>query len=1001
MNPDDPTEVWRPPFAARESPSRGGTIGVYELLELLGRGGCGSVHRARHATLGKVVALKLLEGGSEHEVARFVQEARAIAALDHPNVVRVHDVGEASGRWFIVMDLAPGGTLAGVVRRAKEERKDPTLPCIAPERALLLVEKVARAIAHAHERGIIHRDLKPSNVLLSAEGEPLVADFGLARRLDGAKITATGDVLGTPAYMAPEQARGEKVDVRADVYALGAILNELVTGLPPIPTTGVPMHDLVAAASAERVSPRRRVPSLPVAFETIVLRALAPEPGERYASALALAQDLARARLEEPIEARPVSTRKRLTRWARRRRAALFVAGLAALAVAAAGALVGERVAERRTWETVARFPTDSGGTLRGWEPLEGTWSVTGGELEGRGRPARLALAAPVEGDVRVTLLGRLLPPLERDGGDLSVELLPGQFRDEDSGYFFGFGTGGNAFSKLARQGRRVALLEGPRARAVPGRLHRIQVEREGASLRLAVDGEPLLEHRDLIPLDMAAGSRVVLYTWSARARFEAVTVERRSAALRPGRSEVADRLFEQGEPSAAARLYAEAARAPGLSSAERSELELKRGLAEIGDAARFEPPLRDQLGRALAILEPLARATPMTELALRAEVALAEIELLSGSLEAGFARARRAAAVALPAARDTVRGLLAREDARLLGHARHEERLALLRETLSIFSSDPRVDFEATVATAESLVELGRVHAAADLLGEAIARHGAEPGARFELLLELAAARSRGGELDLAREAVAACLSASRGQGDDLAMRTLVEEATLELDAGDRAATRTLAAARGVATRVPSHLAVVAALEAEAGLDEAVDRSALLAALDAAARAGAAERATDTARLFGARAALAAAASRLVAREEPAARAALGEAVSSRATLSTTAASALLLDALLEERAGHREAARQALERAAGSRTPHLAAVARALAQGPVGADTAARLLDASGECRRDRALLALALGGFALHGGDATGASLLEQARAEGAPAPVRAIALSLQRR
>ena len=596
---------------------------------------------------------------------------------------------------------------------------------------------------------------------------------------------------------------------------------------------------------------------------------------------------------------------------------------------------------------------------------------------------------------MRVTLLGRLLPLRERGGGDLSVELLPEWSRDEDTGYFFGFGTGGNAFSQLARQGRRVALLEGPRACAVPGKLHRIQIEREGPLLRLAVDGEPLLEHRELVPLDMGAGARVVLYTWDACARFQEVTVERRSGAKRPHRSEVADGLFEKGEPRAAALLYAAAANEPGVGVAERSELELKRALAEIEAAALADrPEARARLEGAVAILEPLARGTPLTELVLRAEVGLAEAELVGGSIEVGLARARRVAALPLRGARDTVLELLAREDARLLAHARHEERLRVLKETRDL-SPGPRVDFETSAATAESLVELGRVRAAASLLSEAIARQ-TEPGARFELLVELAAARSRGGERDLAREAVAACRSASRGQGDDLAMRALVEEATLELDAGDRAVEETLAAARAVAARVPSHLPVIAALEAEAGLEEAsANRAALLAALDAATLAGAAKGATDTARLFGARAALAAAASRVVARDEEAARDALGSAVSSRGTLSTSAVSALLVDALLEERAGRHEAARRALERAAASRTPHLAAAARALAQGPVGAEEAARLLDASGECRRDRAVLALALGGSLLARGDSSGALLLEQAVAPGAPAPVRAIA------
>jgi WD40 repeat protein len=318
--------VVEPPAAPPEVPG-------YRISRELGRGGMGIVYQAWQLSLGRWVALKVLRGGhcadAEH-LARFQTEAEVVARLRHPNVVQIYEVGEQRGQPFLALEFVEGGNLAQRLNGTPQ-----------PVRvAARLLEVLARAVHHAHRQGVVHRDLKPANVLLTSDSTPKITDFGLAKRLDDAAgPTQSGAVLGTPSYMAPEQTTpGRTADGRpADVYALGAILYELLTGRPPFraPTA---VETMLQVISQDPVPPSVLSPKVPRDLETVCLKCLHKEPAKRYATAQALAEDLARFLAGEPTRARPVPAWERAGKWARRRPAvAALAAALLAVTLTAFG----------------------------------------------------------------------------------------------------------------------------------------------------------------------------------------------------------------------------------------------------------------------------------------------------------------------------------------------------------------------------------------------------------------------------------------------------------------------------------------------------------------------------------------------------------------------------------------------------------------------------------------------------------------------------------------
>jgi len=338
-----------PPTDLAESPPPGVAVGTrrfgnYELIEEIASGGMGVVYKARQASLNRVVALKTLPFGRftrETAVRRFRAEAEAAAKLRHPNIVAIHEVGEQDGQPYFSMDYVAGPNLAEVARDQP----------LAPARAARFVRTIAEAVQYAHGMGILHRDLKPSNILIDALDQPHITDFGLAKNLqNGRDLTLTGQTLGSPNYMPPEQIEGSRGQAGppSDVYSLGAMLYHLLTGRPPFVSDSL-TTTLHQVASSEPVAPRLLNPAVSRDLETICLKCLEKDPGKRYRTAQELAEELGRWRADEPIRARPAGPWQRGARWCRRR--PVLAAALAAIVLLGFGLVAGLSALILRTRE--------------------------------------------------------------------------------------------------------------------------------------------------------------------------------------------------------------------------------------------------------------------------------------------------------------------------------------------------------------------------------------------------------------------------------------------------------------------------------------------------------------------------------------------------------------------------------------------------------------------------------------------------------------------------
>jgi eukaryotic-like serine/threonine-protein kinase len=307
-------------------------VGNFELLEEIARGGMGIVYKATQVNLNRIVALKTILSGQfagPTDVDRFRMEAKAAAGLDHPGIVPIFEIGEHDGHHYFAMGYIDGPSLASRVANGP----------LAPRDAARYASQIADAVQYAHDRGVIHRDLKPANILIDHDDRPKVTDFGLAKKFEGdSGLTATGQVMGTPSYMSPEQASGDTrgIGPPADVYSLGATLYCLLTGRPPFLAAGI-LETLSQVIEKEPLPPRKLNPEIDADLETICLKCLEKEHTKRYASSREVGEELGRFLKGEPILARPIGAAARAWRWCRRNRAAASAAGLAASLVLLVG----------------------------------------------------------------------------------------------------------------------------------------------------------------------------------------------------------------------------------------------------------------------------------------------------------------------------------------------------------------------------------------------------------------------------------------------------------------------------------------------------------------------------------------------------------------------------------------------------------------------------------------------------------------------------------------
>jgi WD40 repeat protein/serine/threonine protein kinase len=324
----------------------------YRIRQLIRRGGMGAVYLAQDVKLGRQVALKMILGGhyaGENVLMRFRTEAEAIARLQHPHIIQIYEIGDRDGLPFLALEYCSGGNLEERLAGAPLE----------PAPAAHLVVLLAQAVHAAHHAGVIHRDLKPANVLFLADGTPKITDFGLAKMLDSdSNQTRSGELLGTPSYMAPEQAAGKNLEVGppADVYARGAILYKLLTGRPPF-RAPTPAETLLQVLENDPVPPGRLVPKTPRDLETICLKCLQKEPARRYTSASDLADDLQRYLRGDPIRAKPAGSWERVSKTVHRHptTAALALALVLLFLVGLAGIVMSWRTTSQTNAELEKR----------------------------------------------------------------------------------------------------------------------------------------------------------------------------------------------------------------------------------------------------------------------------------------------------------------------------------------------------------------------------------------------------------------------------------------------------------------------------------------------------------------------------------------------------------------------------------------------------------------------------------------------------------------------
>jgi serine/threonine protein kinase len=591
--------------SARAAQSRPRVLGPYTLVRLLGRGGMGAVWEAVDFRLDRRVALKISTADpSPDAIERFRREATHSARLRHPHIVSVHDVGFDQGQQYLVMDLVQGSTLAEALRSGR----------LTYRRKAEILERVARAVHYAHEQGVVHRDLKPSNIMLESRrpvpgsgassigtsafratadddfGEPLVMDFGLAKDVgNDSSLSRSGFAIGTPSYMPPEQAEGrlDAVGPRSDVWSLGAILYEMLTGRPPF-TGESTMRVLKAVLGEEPVPPRRISRDVPRDLETICLACLQKDPARRYASAEALANDLRAWLAGESISARPATALERAFKLLKRHRVAALVLVLVMPTLVTLALLYGEHLKERADWQTLAseEFAGDD------WKSR---WSVLCGEFvrrdDGRIASARwgsniIACSRKLLGPVAIEYEAEMLqgsPPCDISLIWARGLKAPSPRTEVNAPYNNLFdrpielkiGAFDGSYSAIMINGQHVAY---DPFKPEHGVRYRVRVEVVDNHVSIGVDGRTLCTYTDPFPL---TGGYACLFGFYPGKAFGHVRIQTLSVPQKVPATAIGDAFAQDGAWAKAAEQYARVAIAhPGTAIAR--EAVYKQGLCEF-----------------------------------------------------------------------------------------------------------------------------------------------------------------------------------------------------------------------------------------------------------------------------------------------------------------------------------------------------------------------------------------------------------------------------------
>ena len=622
MNPAEPGDSRPKPAPNRLMElAAGQRLGRYEILSEIGRGGMATVYRARDVELQREVALKVLPPQvtrDERFVSRFLHEARTVARLQHPHIVQVHDIGQDRGAWYISMEMVEGQNLS-------EYQKGET-PAL--EQSVRIAAEVAEAIAYTHEHGVMHRDLKPSNVLMRQDS-PVVIDFGLSKdlTLQGAlSLTNEGEMVGSPAYMSPEQARGGEIDRSTDICSLGIVLYELISFKNPYLDPRSFHQTVVNVIAADPVPLRQLCPWVDQDLAAVVHKAMARERSERYATMAAFASDLRSWLAGRPVSVRRPGLRRRTRDWARENSRKLWAAGACLLVAVAAGIWWNIQARLSRSAWTVAveetfdsPVPNLEFQSFRLAGPQDSTgvpsddWKVEDGKLVGRARGGYSMCRTRQEfpGDVRVEFDVSGL-----DGSNHDFDLfLCGESPAEAARFLVGRGGTGQVGIEAPDETRWLpALLP-----LAPKKTYRIAVERDRDRVRLEVDGA-LVEERHLVqPLLARGGCRMGFFTWNSKLSVDNVVVRRRAVPLRPEPTVVADAMLDIGELDRAMDAYRLVAQAyPSHPSAQEARLRLgsvlmaRRQYAQARDlfqeVAR-QPANDDIKARALVLLSAVQQA--------------------------------------------------------------------------------------------------------------------------------------------------------------------------------------------------------------------------------------------------------------------------------------------------------------------------------------------------------------------------------------------------------